>query len=237
MWLPDKHPKLLTAKKSLTLSSLLLNVAFVVFFIYGAFLGEQRAQKFLLSGLPALLWCALITWLIVAILLGFLLKYSITLYIVFIGVLLVLIGSTLNFDLVDQATSVNGIINISKGESQRQVYTENGDVIELPFILKLVNNNRSNLNGKTIKPSNSGNMLRLIVDGENTKECRVKLNHPLVFGGYYIYHHSYDERDGSYNFQVKLNKGIPFVFWGYCLVVLGLFTYFWTKPSNDNLAV
>jgi len=58
----------------------------------------------------------------------------------------------------------------------------------------------------------------------------VKVNHPLHYGGYYFYQHSYDAQDGQYSvLMVVSDSGLAFVYAGYAALCVGVVWNFWLR--------
>jgi cytochrome c biogenesis protein ResB len=64
-------------------------------------------------------------------------------------------------------------------------------------------------------------------DGEHTLE----VNSPLSYGGYTFYQSGYNHNDPSYtSFQVVKDPGVPVVYAGFSLMIIGLFVVFYLNP-------
>jgi len=72
--------------------------------------------------------------------------------------------------------------------------------------------------------------LAIIRDGETVAQKDVEVNHPLHFGGYYFYQHSYDSVANQYSvIMVVSDSGLRVVYAGYILLIVGVFWHFWGK--------
>jgi len=61
-------------------------------------------------------------------------------------------------------------------------------------------------------------------------EKNVQVNHPLHFGGYYFYQHSYDRDNAQYTvLKVVSDTGLSVVYTGYLMLIAGAFSHFWLK--------
>jgi len=59
----------------------------------------------------------------------------------------------------------------------------------------------------------------------------IEVNHPLHYGGYHFYQHSYDNKQASYTIlTVVSDAGLNLVYLGYLLLGVGVFVYFWFGP-------
>lgn len=68
---------------------------------------------------------------------------------------------------------------------------------------------------------------------ENEKEVAskaIEVNHPLHYGGYHFYQHSYDSEAGNYTIlSVTSDSGLYAVYGGYWLLCLGVLWQFWFR--------
>jgi len=72
--------------------------------------------------------------------------------------------------------------------------------------------------------------LEVIKDGKVLAEKDIEVNHPLHFGGYHFYQHSYDDKAGQYTIlQVVSDTGLPLVLAGYVMLCAGVFWHFWLR--------
>jgi len=73
----------------------------------------------------------------------------------------------------------------------------------------------------------------------------IEVNHPLHYGGYHFYQHSYDSEEGKYTIlSVTSDSGLYCVYAGYWMLCLGVIWHFWlrhilswlkTKKENKTL--
>jgi hypothetical protein len=72
--------------------------------------------------------------------------------------------------------------------------------------------------------------LQIIRDNEVVAERDIEVNHPLHFGGYHFYQHSYDDQAGKYTIlMVVSDTGLTIVYAGYLMLCAGVFWHFWIK--------
>jgi hypothetical protein len=72
--------------------------------------------------------------------------------------------------------------------------------------------------------------LQVIRDGKVAAEKVIEVNHPLHFGGYHFYQHSYDDEAGRYTvLMVASDTGLPCVYAGYWMLCIGLFWHLWIE--------
>jgi hypothetical protein len=72
--------------------------------------------------------------------------------------------------------------------------------------------------------------LRIIKDNKVAAEKDIEVNHPLSFGGYHFYQHSYDPEAGQYTvLMVVSNTGLAVVYAGYWMLCIGVFWHLWLR--------
>jgi len=72
--------------------------------------------------------------------------------------------------------------------------------------------------------------LRIIEDKRIIAEKDIEVNHPLSFGGYHFYQHSYDPEAGLYTvLMVVSNTGLAVVYAGYWMLCIGVIWHLWLR--------
>jgi len=72
--------------------------------------------------------------------------------------------------------------------------------------------------------------LQIIKDGRILAEKSIEVNHPLHFGGYHFYQHSYDSENEQYTvLMVVSDSGLALVYAGYVMLCIGVFQHFWLR--------
>ena len=72
--------------------------------------------------------------------------------------------------------------------------------------------------------------LRVIKDEKTVAEKDIEVNHPLSFGGYRFYQHSYDAKAGQYTvLMVVSDTGVGLVFAGCWMLCIGVFWHMWLR--------
>jgi len=72
--------------------------------------------------------------------------------------------------------------------------------------------------------------LQVTKDDKILAEKSVEVNHPLHFGGYHFYQHSYDSDNEQYIvLMVVSDSGLFPVYAGYVMLLVGVFQHFWLK--------
>jgi len=72
--------------------------------------------------------------------------------------------------------------------------------------------------------------LQIIKDNKVIAEKNIEVNHPLHFGGYHFYQHSYDAQAGQYSvIAVVSDSGVTIVYAGYIMLFAGVFWHFWLR--------
>jgi hypothetical protein len=73
--------------------------------------------------------------------------------------------------------------------------------------------------------------LEVIKEGDIVAEKDIEVNHPLHFGGYHFYQHSYDAEASQYTIlMVVSDTGLNLVYAGYLMLCGGVFWHFWAMP-------
>jgi hypothetical protein len=72
--------------------------------------------------------------------------------------------------------------------------------------------------------------LAVVENGRTVAEKNVEVNHPMHYGGYYFYQHSYDAQDSRYSvLMVVSDNGLAFVYAGYAALCVGAVGQFWLR--------
>jgi len=72
--------------------------------------------------------------------------------------------------------------------------------------------------------------LQVIENGEVVAEKNIEVNHPLYFGGYHFYQHSYDDQAHQYTvLNVVSDTGLNLVYAGYLMLCAGVFRHLWLR--------
>ncbi len=72
--------------------------------------------------------------------------------------------------------------------------------------------------------------LQIIENDKVVAEKDIEVNHPLHFGGYHFYQHSYDDQAGQYSvLMVVSDTGIVVVFAGYWMLCIGILWHLWLR--------
>ncbi len=75
--------------------------------------------------------------------------------------------------------------------------------------------------------------LEIVKDGQVAAAKNIEVNHPLHYGGYHLYQHSYGEdKLGDYTvLMVVSDSGLNLVYGGYVMLVAGVFRHFWGRRA------
>ncbi|MBN2136912.1 MAG: cytochrome c biogenesis protein ResB [Sedimentisphaerales bacterium] len=77
--------------------------------------------------------------------------------------------------------------------------------------------------------------LQVIRDGQVVAEKDIEVNHPLHFGGYHFYQHSYDAQAAQYTvLMVGPDTGLNSVYAGYLMLCIGAFWHFWLRKPPKS---
>jgi cytochrome c biogenesis protein ResB len=78
--------------------------------------------------------------------------------------------------------------------------------------------------------------LEVIKDGEVLAEKNIEVNHPLHFGGYHFYQHSYDTEANQYTILLVVSDtGLTPVYAGYLMLCAGVFRHFWLRQTFTKI--
>jgi hypothetical protein len=76
----------------------------------------------------------------------------------------------------------------------------------------------------------------VIKDDKEILSKVIEVNHPLHYGGYHFYQHSYDAEEGKYTIlSVTSDSGLYCVYAGYWLLCLGVIWHFWLRHIVNRL--
>ena len=134
-------------KRLISWANLALTLLLIVFSIYGAFIGAERAKQFFNSIPLTLYWIALAVLLVTGIAIFPRLLRVRGLFLVHVGCVLVIAGAIwgsekglkIQDSLFGTNTIHSGRMKIFEGDTKKTVEMENGSEKELPFSVKLVN--------------------------------------------------------------------------------------------------
>ena len=74
-------------------------------------------------------------------------------------------------------------------------------------------------------------VLQVVDGGEVVLEKKIEVNDPLRYGGYTFYQSSYDSKGLSWSgLQVRNDPGVPFVYAGFLVLLLGMIVIFYINP-------
>jgi len=72
--------------------------------------------------------------------------------------------------------------------------------------------------------------LEVIKNNKVVAKKNIEVNHPLKFGGYHFYQHSYDAEAGQYTvLEVTSDTGLAPVYGGYLMLCIGVFWHLWLR--------
>ena len=98
-------------------------------------------------------------------------------------------------------------------------HDEDGDGLQLSYVLE----------GARIIRDYFSDVV-IIENGKEVAGKSIEVNHPLHYGGYHFYQHSYDSEAGEYTIlSVTSDSGLYAVYVGYWLLCLGVLWQFWFR--------
>ena len=223
-------------RRSILWAALIIIILLIFFSIYGAFLGSARAQKFF-NSLPLVVYWFVSSLMLIAGIIIF--RRPGRLLLIHCGFILVLLGAMLGSDaghkLQQKLLGIDkirkGQMLIYQGQESNKVITEKDSTIrKLPFSIKLKEFRVDYYEPKRGAVRDYISSLAVIENGKIVAEKNVEVNHPLHFGGYYFYQHSYDAQASQYSIlMVVSDAGLSVVYLGYLMLSAGVFWKFWLK--------
>jgi len=79
--------------------------------------------------------------------------------------------------------------------------------------------------------------LEVIKNNKVVAEKSIEVNHPLHFGGYHFYQHSYDAQAGRYTIlMVVSDTGLNLVYAGFLMLCIGVFWQLWLRRLSSTRA-
>jgi cytochrome c biogenesis protein ResB len=231
---------------SMLWTALTIITLLIVFSIYGAFLGSDGARDFFNCPAIVAYWFALNLVLIAGSIIFR------RLLLIHIGCILVLFGAMLGSDaghrFQHKLLGINrihkGWMVLYQGQESNEVKTEKDNQIrELPFSIKLEEFKIDYYESKYPKQPQDKSLLKregavrnytsslaIIENGKIIAEKNVEVNHPLHYGGYHFYQHSYDAQKGQYSIlMVVSDSGLALVYAGYVALCVGVIRHFWLR--------
>jgi hypothetical protein len=195
---------------------LIVIILLILFSIYGAFLGSERAQNFFSSPVLIVYWFVLALMLLAGIIIFR------RLLLIHFGCIIIILGAMLGSDAGHRfQRKFLGIDKIHRGwmllyqgwESNKVKLEKDRQIKELPFSIRL----------KELK-------LSVIENNRTIVEKNVEVNHPLHYGGYYFYQHSYDTQNGQYSvLMVASDSGLTLTYAGYAALCVGVIRQSWLR--------
>ena len=78
--------------------------------------------------------------------------------------------------------------------------------------------------------------LAVLEEGRVVAQKVIEVNHPLQYGGYHFYQHSYDSKGERYTvLSMTSDSGLSLVYAGFLLLCAGAFWQFWGRPALKPL--
>ena len=72
--------------------------------------------------------------------------------------------------------------------------------------------------------------VEILKDGRVVLARNIEVNHPLRYGGYHFYQHSYGDQSGQYTvLMVVSDLGLVWVYAGYAMLCAGVLWHFWIR--------
>jgi hypothetical protein len=227
-------------------ATLLLMVLLAALSIVTAFYGAQKTATFF-NSLPLVIYWLTLTGFLLAGLVTFrrLIRLQ-RLLLIHFGCVLILIGSiwgsASGHHLQKKLFGVDkvpfGYMMIYEGTAENHIVAEDDTVLaELPFSIYLKDfrieyySNESYLQVEKRAGIRDYFSDLILLEGEKQIVRKtIEVNHPLHYGGYHFYQHSYDPKKGLYTIlTVYSDNGLNLVYAGYLMLSLGVLWQFWFR--------
>lgn len=229
-------------------AALLLMVWLAALSVVTAFYGAQRTAMFF-NSLPLVIYWLTLTGLLLAGLITFRRLIRLPgLLLIHLGCVFILVGamfgSARGHHLRKKLFGIEkvpfGYMMIYEGTAENTIVAEDGTVLaELPFSIYLKDFRieyyshppallRKQKGGADIRDYFSDVIL---LEGEKQIAQKVlEVNHPLHYGGYHFYQHSYDMEKGEYTIlTVVSDSGLNLVYTGYVVLSVAVLWHFWLR--------
>ncbi|MBN1795139.1 MAG: cytochrome c biogenesis protein ResB [Sedimentisphaerales bacterium] len=224
-------------KRIILWAGLALIVALIVLSVYSAFIGAERAKEFFNSIPLQIFWSILLLISIVAVIMSPSLLKNTPAAMIHFGIILILTGSIWSSETghkVQRFICGNnkypaGRMLVEKGKKQDEMVLDNyTTTVELPFHIGLKDFNIEYYDSGMVKEYISD--VGVIQEDEIVAEKKIEVNHPLHFGGYFIYQYDYGEDNGLYTvLKITSDSGLGLIFGGYAFLCIGVFWQLWFK--------
>jgi hypothetical protein len=217
--------------------------------VAGSFCDAARARDFFHHPAVVLLWMALSVAFAAALLYDGVLARRPGRLASHAGCLLIILGSMWNSDeahgiaarLLGSDKASGGFVILFEGQSTDKVYSDGFQAVvaKLGFELKLDEFSIDYYPHDAGVPESQWvirsytSKLAILRDGKELFRRDVQVNHPLRFGGYQFFQHSWgaNEHHGVYTIlQVVSDQGVLIVYGGFVLLALGVAWLCWTGP-------
>ena len=229
-------------------AALLLMVWLAALSVVTAFYGAQRTAMFF-NSLPLVIYWLTLTGLLLAGLLTFRRLIRLPgLLLIHLGCVFILVGamcgSARGHHLRKKLFGIEkvpfGYMMIYEGTAENTIVAEDGTVLaELPFSIYLKDFRIEYYSHPPafLRKQEGAASIRdyfsdvILLEGEKQIAQKVlEVNHPLHYGGYHFYQHSYDMEKGEYTIlTVVSDSGLNLVYTGYVVLSVAVLWHFWLR--------
>ncbi len=219
-------------------SGLILIVLLTILSVVGAFYGAEKAALFF-NSLPLTVYWLTLTVFLVAGLVTFrrLIRVPGLLFI-HLGCVFILVGaiwgSEAGHRLQKKLFGIDkvpfGYMMIYEQTAKDSIVDEDDKVLaKLPFSIYLEDFRIEYYKSRSSVKDYFSDVILLEGEKQITKKS-LEVNHPLHYGGYHFYQHSYDPEKGQYTIlTVYSDSGLNLVYAGYLMLCSGILWHFWFK--------
>ena len=210
--------------------------------VFGAFLGAQTARELFNSGPMIVFWASVV----VLLTLSFFsrnLRHNPGLAAMHAAALLIIAGAMWGSDTAHgireryfgTEKTPRGFMVLFQGRSGRRIVNAEMTKVlaHLPFQIKLEKFWIETFPDDPTVVKDYKSRLVVIENGREKFRKVIEVNHPLQYGGYHFYQHSYDRRQGQYTIlSVTSDSGLTAVYAGFFLLVAGAVWQYYLRPMR-----
>lgn len=219
-------------------AALLLMVWLAAMSVVAAFYGAQKTAMFFNSLPLAIYWLTLTGFLLAGLITFRRLIRLPRLLLIHFGCVLILVGAMLGsaagHRLQKKLFGIEkvpfGYMMIYEGTAENHIVAEDDTVLaELPFSIYLKDFRIEYYSDESDIRDYYSDLILLEGEKQIARKT-IEVNHPLHYGGYHFYQHSYDPEKGEYTIlTVYSDSGLNLVYAGYLMLSLGILWHFWLR--------
>lgn len=225
-------------KKTLKLTTIAAPILLAAISIISAFYGADWSRCFFNSSVMCIFWVSLVLLLTAAMIVfkpprrGWILSAH-------LGIICVLLGSMIASAKGHKITALlfgiekipSGFMVINRGQTEAEVSSTHLEktIGRLSFEVTAEDIWIEKYYNGQIKDYKS--TLAITEQGREVLRKTIEVNRPLHYGGYHFYQNGFDMENHRYTIlHIASDSGLPLVYCGYCLIIVGIFGRYWISP-------